>query len=128
MKNLTHLIMSVLLATLALFFVTKTAMAQDVVKVAPESYKVLLENDRVRVLEYRIKPGKKDAIHSHPDYIVYPLSSAEVKFTFPDGKTIEREGKAGEVMFFEAETHATENVGTTEAYGLIIELKEPEKK
>ena len=125
MKNLTYLIIGVLLATLMLVAVTKTAMAQDVVKVAPESYKVLLENDRVRVLEYRIKPGEKDAMHSHPAYIVYPLSSAKVKFTFPDGKTIEREGKAGEVMFFEAEAHATENVGSTEAHGLIIELKEP---
>ena len=43
----------------------------DAVKVAPESYKVLLENDRVRVLEYRIKPGYKNAMHSHPDFLLY---------------------------------------------------------
>jgi hypothetical protein len=36
MKNLTHVIMSVLLAALILAFVMKTAMAQDVVKVAPK--------------------------------------------------------------------------------------------
>ena len=30
----------------------------DAVKVAPDSYKVLLENDQVRVLEVRIKRSK----------------------------------------------------------------------
>jgi len=41
----------------------------------------------------------------------------------PDGKTIDSEAKAGEVLFFEAETHAYENVGSTEAHGFLIELK-----
>jgi beta-alanine degradation protein BauB len=111
-----------------LVFVVKTAMAQDVVKVAPESYKVLLENDRVRVLEYRLKPGAKEPMHSHPDYIVYAFSSGKAKFTFPDGKTMEREIKAGKTMFIKTETHTVENVGTTTAHGLLIELKEPQKK
>nr|NIP31626.1 hypothetical protein [Candidatus Dadabacteria bacterium]NIQ16433.1 hypothetical protein [Candidatus Dadabacteria bacterium] len=70
-KNLTNLVMGVLVVAMMLVVVMKTAMAQDAVKVAPESYKVLLENDRVRVLEFQIKPGKKDAMHSHPAYIVY---------------------------------------------------------
>src|SRR5919108_6572660 len=111
MKNLTHFITGVLLATLMLGFVARTTIAQDVVKVAPEAYKVLFENDRVRVLEYRIKPGERDAMHSHPAYLIYPFTSAKAKFTFPDGKTIEREGEAGQVMWHETETHAIENVG-----------------
>jgi len=123
MRNLPHSIMVVTVAAVMLVVVTKTSMAQDAVKVAPESYKVLLENDRVRVLEYRIKPGKKAAMHSHPDNLVYFLTPEKYKFTFPDGKTIDREAKAGEVLFLEAETHAYENVGSTEAHGLLIELK-----
>ncbi len=95
----------------------------DAVKVAPESYKVLLENDRVRVLEYRIKPGKKNAMHSHPDFLLYALIPEKFKLTFPNGKTIDSEAKAGEVLFYEAETHAYENVGSTEAHGFLIELK-----
>ncbi len=125
MKNSTHIFIGVLLATLALVFVTKAAVAQDPVKVSPEIYKVLLENDRVRVLEYRSKPGGKEAMHSHSASIIYVLSDAKVKFTLPDGKTTESELKAGEVIWREAETHAVENVGTTEAHVLIIELKEP---
>ncbi len=95
----------------------------DAAKVASESYKVLLENDRVRVLEYRIKPGKKNAMHSHPDFLLYALIPEKFKLTFPDGKTIDSEAKAGEVLFYEAETHAYENVGSTEAHGFLIELK-----
>ena len=33
-------------------------MADDAVSVAPHVYKVLLENDRVRVLDSRMKPGE----------------------------------------------------------------------
>ncbi len=128
MKNLTHLIMGVLLATLALVFITKTVMAQDPVKVSPEIYKVLLENDRVRVLEYRIKPGGKSPMHSHPAYILYSFTDSKGKVITSDGKTTETEIKAGEAVWHEAETHAVGIVGTTEAHGLIIELKEPEKK
>lgn len=127
MKNLNFLICGVLFAILMLAFVTKTGVTQDVVKVAPQSYKVLLENDRVRVLEYRLKPGGKEPMHSHPEYIVYALTSGKAKFTLPDGKTIEREIKTGKVMYLKAETHAVENVGTTTAHGLLIELKEPNK-
>ena len=39
---------------------------EDAVKVAPHVYKVALENDRVRVLETRMKPGDKTSMHSHP--------------------------------------------------------------
>ena len=42
MRNLTHIIVGVLFAALMLALVMKTAVAQDVVKVAPQSYKVLL--------------------------------------------------------------------------------------
>ena len=123
MKNLTNLFIGVLVVAMMLVVITKSAMSQDAAKVASESYKVLLENDRVRVLEYRIKPGKKDATHSHPDFLVYTFTAGKFKLTLPDGKTLDREANANEVSFTEAETHATENVGFTEAHGLLIELK-----
>ncbi|MGI9534700.1 MAG: cupin domain-containing protein, partial [Thermodesulfobacteriota bacterium] len=94
----------------------------DAVKVASESYKVFLENDKVRVLEYRIKPGEKNAMHSHPDFLFIALIPEKYKMTFPDGKTIESEANAGEVFFCEAETHSYENTGSTEAHGFLIEL------
>jgi quercetin dioxygenase-like cupin family protein len=123
MKSLTHLMIGVLLVTLVLVFTRETTMAQDPTKVAPNNYKVLLENDRVRVLEYQDKPGDKVAMHAHPAYLAYILSPGKVKFTSPEGKTTEVEQQSGQVQWLEAETHAVENAGTTDTRVLIIELK-----
>lgn len=103
---------------------------QDPVKTAPKIYKVLLENDRVRVLEVRLKPGKKSPMHSHPAYIAYALSTCKVRFTLPDGKTKEIKIKAGEAAWSDAESHAVDNIGNTEVHVLNIELKgtQEEKK
>ncbi|MGH7801072.1 MAG: cytoplasmic protein [Thermodesulfobacteriota bacterium] len=103
-------------------------MAQDPVKVAPKAFKVLLENDRVRVLDYRAKPGEKEPMHSHPYSFIYSLSPYNIKINFPDGTTELRKGKAGEAIWQEAETHSSENMGTADARALIVELKEPNMK
>ena len=98
-------------------------MAQDMVKVAPKNCKVLLENDRVRVVRVVTKPGEKLEMHSHPANIVNSLTSAKAKFSSSDGKTEERELKAGQAAWSDAVTHSTENVGKSESRALVIELK-----
>jgi len=40
-------------------------MSNDAVAVAPDHYRVLLENERVRVLEFRVEPGAKTQMHRH---------------------------------------------------------------
>lgn len=126
MKNVIHLTIGVLMAALVLAFVAKTAGAQDMVKVAPTMCKVVLENDKVRVIEVNAKPGEKMPMHSHPSYIVYALSSGKVKHTSPGGKTTERELKPGGASWNEAETHASENTGTADVRVLVIEMKGPQ--
>jgi hypothetical protein len=37
----------------------------DAVTAAPENHKILLENDKVRVLEVVLKPGERENIHHH---------------------------------------------------------------
>ena len=123
MKHLTRLSMGVLCTTLVLGFASQTTMAQDVVQVAPQQYKVLLENERVRVIEYQSKSGEKAGMHAHPAQVFYSFSPAKFKFTSPDGNTAEVEVKAGQVMWLDPVTHTTENAGTTNAHGLVIELK-----
>ena len=100
-----------------------TLWAQDMVKVAPKNCKLLLDNERVRVVRVVLKPGDKLEMHSHPATIVYSLTSGKVKYIMPDGKTEEREIKAGTTRWSESETHSTENTGTTESRALVIELK-----
>jgi beta-alanine degradation protein BauB len=101
--------------------------AQDPVKLSPQYYKVLLDNDEVRVLEFRFKPGEKEPMHSHPRGIVYSLTDAKIKVSFPDGKSEESAIKAGEARWRDAVTHAAENIGATEAHVIAVELKKPAK-
>ena len=37
----------------------------------PDHYTVVYENDRVRVLEYRDRPGARTTPHGHPDSDMY---------------------------------------------------------
>ena len=101
------------------------ALAQDPVKVAPNNYKVALENDSVRVCNVQAKAGEKVAMHSHPDHLVYAINGGKVKFTYPDGKTKDVELKAGEGTWIKAETHATDNIGSTELKLVVFEIKKP---
>ena len=113
------------MVALALAFTSRVGLAQDPVKVAPANYKVALENDNVRVCNVTAKAGDKVATHSHPDHVVYAIAGGKVKFTYPDGKSKEVELKTGEATFLKAETHQTENVGTTELKLVVFELKKP---
>jgi quercetin dioxygenase-like cupin family protein len=128
MKNLLRMRMGVLFTTLPLFAVAATALAQDVVKVSPETHRVLLENAHVRVLNVQVKSGEKVAMHSHPAGILYYLSDAKLKIAYPNGKTEEREVKAGTAVWSEAVTHAVENIGATELREVQTEIKETVEK
>ncbi len=53
------------------------------------------------------------------------LQGFRIRFTFPDGTTGLRETKTGDVLFSEEVTHASENIGDTDAHGILVELKQP---
>jgi beta-alanine degradation protein BauB len=96
----------------------------DVLSAAGKAYRLLMENERVRVLDIRLKPGEKAPMHNHPgDHVVYVIKDAKIKLTFADGKSREVDLKAGQTVWMEAGSHATENVGTSDGHNLVIELK-----
>lgn len=128
MKTPAHLVAGTMLGTLAmgLLFLasSKVVSAQDPTKLAPQNYKVLLENDRLRVIEYRLKPGEKEPMHSHPSGVaVYFFSDAKIRTTFPNGKTADDFRRAGDTLWRDPVTHSGENIGDTEAHALLIEPK-----
>ena len=110
---------------LAVSLTASTASAQDPAKTDADKYKVVLENERVRVLEYRDTPGDRTAQHHHPDFLMHVVSPFTRRLTFTDGRTMTRSFTAGEVVWMDAQTHIGENVGNTETHVLIVELKEP---
>lgn len=101
----------------------KVAPDMDPVKLSPRYYKVPVENEYVRVLEYRLKPGQKEPMHSHPCGVVYYLTGAKTRVSSPDGKTTEGESAAGSIVWRDPTTHAIENIGKTEARAIAIEMK-----
>jgi quinol monooxygenase YgiN/quercetin dioxygenase-like cupin family protein len=109
----------------ALMLFAFSALAQDPAPIYPENYKVITENDRVRVMDFKLRKGAKEDFHAHPAHVVYVLTGFRIMFRFPDGRTALRETKTGDVLFSEAVTHASENIGDTDAHGLLIELKAP---
>ena len=99
-------------------------MDLDPVVSNPGHYRVLFENERVRVLEYLDQPGERTTGHQHPDSVMYTLTSFR-RAIERDGRRVEVELEAGEVRWLDAQEHRGENVGTTETRSLFIELKEP---
>jgi quercetin dioxygenase-like cupin family protein len=96
----------------------------DVLKSAANAYKLLMENEKVRVLDVRLKPGEKAPMHNHPNnHVIYVMKDAKFRLTFPDGKSSEFDLKAGKALWLEAGSHATENIGTSEGHNLVVELK-----
>ncbi|GAA2616181.1 cupin domain-containing protein [Paractinoplanes durhamensis] len=89
----------------------------------PSLYKVVFENDRVRVLEYRDEPGDRTHPHRHPDSVMVTLSAFHRRVTAGD-RSAEVELAAGESRWLAAQEHVGENIGDTPTHSIFIELKE----
>lgn len=96
----------------------------DAAEVCPHIYRVLLENDVVRVLEMRQRPQEKDVMHSSRRRVVYALNYARMRIYVPDRPVKVGEVRAGTITFQEAvPLHSIENIGPTTSKFLIVEVK-----
>ena len=99
-------------------------MSGDPTETDPDKYTVVFENERVRVLEYRDKPGDRTSPHRHPDSVMYTLSSFDRRLIHGD-RARDVQLPAGRVSWLSAQEHSGENIGATETQVLFVELKEP---
>ena len=99
-------------------------MELDPVRTNPQHYRVLLENEQVRVLEYTDVPGDRTTPHSHPDSVMYTLSSFRRRLVSGDQQR-EVELVAGSAGWLPAQEHHGENIGETPTHVLFVELKQP---
>jgi beta-alanine degradation protein BauB len=102
---------------------SKAPAGDDPVKIDPEGYKVLFENDRVRVLDSRLKQGSATGMHAHPASVVYAIKSYKIEFTSKDGTKNVVEQKAGEARWIEPVLHSNKQLGDKPAHALVFELK-----
>ncbi len=99
-------------------------MSLDPTKTDPDKYAVIFENERVRVLEYKDRPGDRTSPHRHPDSVMYALGSFERRLIHGDRET-DVQLQAGRVVWIAAQEHAGENIGETDSHSIFVELKEP---
>ena len=105
-----------------------SVLAQDPTKVDSKHYKVEFENSKVRILRVHYGPHEKSVMHRHPDSIAIFQNDGKVKFTYPGGKTEEREMKAGQTLFTPAVRHLPENMTDNDMEVILVELKTPKRK
>ena len=104
----------------------------DALKVATDHHWVLLENDRVRVLDTRLGPGARTPVHSHEwPAALYVLSWSDFVRYDADGNVLVESRSAmpnppnpGEAIWSAPlPPHYVENVGDRDLHIIAVEVK-----
>lgn len=98
-------------------------MADDPARTDPDKYRVVFENEHVRVLDYLDHPGDRTTAHDHPDSVMYTLSAFTRRLHGDGGQTRDVEMAAGTTGWLPAQRHAGENIGDTDTHVIFVELK-----
>jgi quercetin dioxygenase-like cupin family protein len=123
MKGIAKGMCGLLLAGSVAGFAISVAVAQDPTVVDAKHYKVMFENDQVRILKITYGPKEKSVMHEHPNAVAVFLTDGQMKFQLPDGKVVDATLKTGESMFTPAGKHLPENVGDKPFEVVLVELK-----
>lgn len=105
--------------------------ALDAMVAAPDHHDVLLENERVRVLDTRLGPGERTPVHTHCwPAVLYVLGWSDFVRHDPDGNVIlDSRAKGlqpaiGSVLWSAPlQPHFVENVGDSDLHIIAVELK-----
>ncbi|MBC7674309.1 MAG: cytoplasmic protein [Polaromonas sp.] len=96
----------------------------DAVVVSPDRFRVLLDNEHVRVLEYTLRPGERDQWHTHPAKVSYVVDGGELRIHLADGTSFLSSEPKGTAEWREAlPRHFAENVGKTPVRIVLVEVK-----
>jgi beta-alanine degradation protein BauB len=95
----------------------------DPVKIDKKHYKVLLDNDQVRVLRVKIGPHESTPLHEHSmNRVVAYLSDQNFRVT-TDGKADPVQHKAREASWGTPTKHTEENLNDKAFEAVVVELK-----
>jgi hypothetical protein len=91
----------------------------------PEAYKVVFEDQNLRVIAATWKKGVTDKPHSHPvPFVVYALDDCTIRVHNPDGSTRELSSKSGAISPGPiTASHQAENVSATDCHAIMVERK-----
>jgi quercetin dioxygenase-like cupin family protein len=85
-------------------------------------YKLINENDKMRVLRATFQLGATAKMHHHPQHMVYPLKGGKMKLTSM-GKTQELNLEENQVVFLDEQEHEATNIGNSVIELVVVELK-----
>ena len=126
MKNLIIFVMGALLLVSGIFFTANIVIAEEE---DTSIANVLLDNDKVKVVENIRHPGAIAPMHSHKAYIAYFFGPCKLHFKFPDGKTTEKDIPAGKLVWSDGVTHEVTVMGNQDLHilrgGLIRKIWQP---
>jgi quercetin dioxygenase-like cupin family protein len=106
--------------------------ALDATVAAPQNHKVVLENDRVRVLEVTVQPGEREPVHGHKwPSVMYVMAEDLIRDYDRDGKllydsrTDNARMKTPYTIWMPPQApHSVENLSKTPLRLLRVELKQ----
>jgi quercetin dioxygenase-like cupin family protein len=98
-------------------------MSLDPTVTNPEHYRVIFENEKVRVLEYTDQPGDRTTPHEHPDSVMYTLTSFRRRLVSGEMQR-EVEIESGTASWLPAQEHHGENIGETATHVIFVELRD----
>ena len=88
---------------------------------------VLVENQKVKIVRWKLQPGDKTPVHTHSlDHIYVVVQGSKIREYLSDGKVNDDEQEAGRAAFSLAKgkTHSFENIGIGPYEMVSIELKQ----
>ena len=96
----------------------------DALTASPANFKLLLENEYVRVLEYTLNPGEKDQWHTHPPKSSYVVSGGQLKIYLDNDSSFIANEAAGSASWMNyVGKHYVENIGKTAVKVILTEVK-----
>ena len=97
--------------------------APDALESARPFYKLILENDAVRVFEHNVPPGQTAPAHHLGCRVVYALSEQIVRTTTPDGVVVDARKPFRAAWWRGADDQAVTNLANKNAFSLVVEFK-----
>lgn len=121
--NLIASFVAAVFASTSLSAMAQTAPISNIA--SPGVYKVLQENEVLRMVLATWKPGQRDELHSHPANATYTLTPCHARLYGADGKLLgeAQRPQGSAVLQAVIPAHTFENIGTNECQILIVERK-----
>lgn len=103
--------------------ISQDDLIRDVMRIGFAHVTVDVENDRSRVLRFKLAPGEAVPTHDDRAGLLVCLTGCRLRFTAPDGETQDLELKAGETRWLPADRRITRNMAGGALEMLYVESK-----